>query len=76
MVPEGMVREAWLRAEALCECRKDAHGHPGHCNQLAVSSCAGLRLVLRKDIVCKANPRKSLRLALPINSIAKVRKSQ
>jgi hypothetical protein len=36
MMPEGMVRDAWLRAEALCECRKDAHGHPGRCNQFLV----------------------------------------
>jgi hypothetical protein len=36
MVPEGMVREAWLRAEALCECRKEAHGHPGRCNQFLI----------------------------------------
>lgn len=36
MVPEGMVREIWLRAEALCECRKDAHGHSGRCNQFLI----------------------------------------
>jgi hypothetical protein len=36
MVPEGMVRDAWLRAEALCECRKDAHGHPGRCHQFLI----------------------------------------
>jgi hypothetical protein len=36
MVPEGMVREAWLRAEALCECRKEAHGHVGRCNQFLI----------------------------------------
>jgi hypothetical protein len=36
MIPEGMVRDAGCRAEALCECRKDAHGHPGRCNQFLV----------------------------------------
>ena len=36
MISEGVVREAWLRAEALCECRKEAHGHPGRCNQFLV----------------------------------------
>jgi hypothetical protein len=36
MVPEEMVREAWLRAEALCECRKESHGHPGRCNQFLI----------------------------------------
>ncbi len=33
---EEMVRDAWLRAEALCECQKTAHGHPGRCNQFLV----------------------------------------
>ena len=36
MLPEGMVREAWLRAEALCECQKAAHGHPSRCNQFLI----------------------------------------
>ena len=43
MVPEGMVREAWLRAEALCECRKAAHGHPEHCNQFLIWTERGRR---------------------------------
>ena len=36
MLTEVMIREAWLRAEAMCECRKDAHGHPGRCNQFLI----------------------------------------
>ena len=36
MLTEAMVRDAWLRAEALCECRKDAHGHAGRCNQFLI----------------------------------------
>ena len=36
MLTEAMIREAWLRAEALCECRKVAHGHPGRCNQFLI----------------------------------------
>ena len=36
MLTEAMVREAWLRAEAVCECRKEAHGHPGRCNQFLI----------------------------------------
>ena len=36
MMPEGMVREAWLRSEALCECQKEAHGHTGRCNQFLI----------------------------------------
>lgn len=36
MLSEGMVRDAWLRAEALCECRKTAHGHPGRCGQFLI----------------------------------------
>jgi hypothetical protein len=36
MIPEGVVREAWLQAEALCERRKEARGHPGRCNQFLV----------------------------------------
>jgi hypothetical protein len=36
MVSEKLVQEAWLRAEALCECRKDAHGHPGRYNQFLI----------------------------------------
>ncbi len=36
MLSDAVVREAWLRAEALCECRKAAHGHPGRCNQFLI----------------------------------------
>ena len=36
MLTEAMVREAWRRAEALCECRKGAHGHAGRCNQFLI----------------------------------------
>ncbi len=36
MVPEGVVREAWRRAEAQCECQKEAHGHRGRCNQFLI----------------------------------------
>ena len=36
MLTEAMVRDAWLRAEALCECWKDAHGHAGRCNQFLI----------------------------------------
>ena len=33
---EAQVRDAWLRAEACCECTKETHGHPGRCNQFLV----------------------------------------
>jgi len=36
MVPDKLIREAWLRTEALCECRKPAHGHPGRCSQFLI----------------------------------------
>ena len=36
MLTDSMVRDAWLRAEALCECRKDTHGHAGRCNQFLI----------------------------------------
>ena len=36
MLTAAMVRDAWLRAEALCECQKAAHGHPGRCNQFLI----------------------------------------
>ena len=36
MVAERAVREAWLRAEAQCECRKAAHGHPSRCTQFLI----------------------------------------
>ena len=36
MLTEAIVRDAWRRAEALCECRKDAHGHAGRCNQFLI----------------------------------------
>jgi len=36
MVAEGVVREAWVRAEAQCECRKAAHDHPFRCTQFLI----------------------------------------
>ena len=36
MLTEAMIRDAWLRAEALCECRKGSHGHAGRCNQFLI----------------------------------------
>jgi len=36
MLTDAMIRDAWLRAEALCECRKDAHGHAGRCSQFLI----------------------------------------
>ncbi len=36
MVPEAVLREAWSRAEAQCECQKAAHGHGGRCNQILI----------------------------------------
>jgi len=33
---EAQIREAWLRAEACCECAKEAHGHPGRCDQFLI----------------------------------------
>jgi hypothetical protein len=36
MVPDTLIREAWLRAEALCECQKQKHGHPGRCSQFLI----------------------------------------
>ena len=32
----AMVRDARLRAEALCECQKAAHDHVGRCNQFLI----------------------------------------
>jgi len=40
-VPEERIREAWLRAEACCECAKESHGHPGRCNQFLVWAARG-----------------------------------
>ena len=33
MIPDPLLREAWRRSEALCECRKTSHGHPARCGQ-------------------------------------------
>ena len=33
---EAQVRDAWLRAEACCECIKETHGHPGRCDQFLI----------------------------------------
>lgn len=30
---EADIREAWLRAEACCECDRQNHGHLGRCDQ-------------------------------------------
>jgi hypothetical protein len=35
------IREAWLRAEACCECEKASHGHPGRCNQFLIWAARG-----------------------------------
>ena len=36
MRPDPVTREAWLRAEALCECQTQKHGHAGRCGQFLV----------------------------------------
>ncbi len=36
MMREELIREAWLRAEALCECQKQKHGHPSRCGQFLI----------------------------------------
>jgi hypothetical protein len=36
MLTEAMIREAWLRAEALCECQKTTHGHSSRCDQFLI----------------------------------------
>ncbi len=36
MISESLVREAWLRTEALCECPKTRHGHGGRCQQFLI----------------------------------------
>ncbi len=36
MVPDDVLREAWLRAEAQCECQKATHGHAGRCSQVLI----------------------------------------
>jgi hypothetical protein len=36
MVPDALIREAWLMSEAVCGCRKQKHGHPGCCNQFLI----------------------------------------
>jgi len=41
MLTEAMLRDAWLRAEAVCECWKDAHGHVGRCNQFLIWAVRG-----------------------------------
>ena len=33
MGPDRLIREAWLRAEALCECQTQKHGHARRCGQ-------------------------------------------
>ena len=35
-IGEANLREAWLRAEACCECEKQNHAHSGRCNQFLV----------------------------------------
>jgi len=36
MTVDPQLREAWLRAEAQCECTKGAHGHGSRCPQVLV----------------------------------------
>lgn len=36
MAVDKLLREAWLRSEAQCECRKESHGHTGRCPQVLV----------------------------------------
>jgi hypothetical protein len=36
MGPDPLIREAWLRAEALCECQTQKHGHSDRCGQFLV----------------------------------------
>jgi hypothetical protein len=36
MLTEAVIRDAWLRTEALGECRKVAHGHTDRCNQFLI----------------------------------------
>ena len=33
---EAQIGEAWLRAEACCECGKEAYGHAGRCDQFLI----------------------------------------
>ncbi len=33
MVTEALLRDAWLRAEAQCECRETSHFHGAPCTQ-------------------------------------------
>ena len=33
---EAAIRDAWLRAEACCECVQDSHGHGARCNQFLI----------------------------------------
>ncbi len=33
---DAQLRDAWLRAEACCECTKDSHGHAGRCDQFLI----------------------------------------
>lgn len=78
MLSEAMIREGWLRAEALCECRKDAHGHPGGCNQFLIWAERGkmptpVDAVMHPDAKITVSDRKPLcdwsgaaRKALPV----------
>ena len=36
MSVDPLLREAWLRAEAQCECTKQAHGHGQRCQQVLI----------------------------------------
>ena len=36
MLTEVMVRDAWFRAEALCQWRKGTHGHVGRCSHFVI----------------------------------------
>jgi hypothetical protein len=36
LIVDTPLRGAWLRAEAQCECTKDAQGHGGQCPQVLV----------------------------------------
>ena len=36
MAVDLLLREAWARSEAQCECATDSHGHVGRCRQFLV----------------------------------------
>jgi hypothetical protein len=38
---EHLIKQAWIRSGARCECIRTSHGHPGRCNRTLLESYRG-----------------------------------